>query len=180
MIARYPEKGAVDEAAERSFGPVIGLVEALRNIRGEMNIPFKVALREVQVGALAPEALATVREELSRVVRLANVAGLSVSSGPTRKVPGSAVAVGSGFEVRVPLAGAVDMAAEKARIAKELARIEGDSQRYREEAREPELRRARAQGRGGEGPRARGGAQGEAEAPRGAPRHASRSWRARP
>ena len=126
MVARYPEKGAVDEAAERSFGPVIGLVDALRNIRGEMNIPFKVALREVQVGALAPEALATVREELTRVVRLANVAGLSVSAGTTRKVPGSAVAVGSGFEVRVPLAGAVDMASEKARIAKELARIEGD------------------------------------------------------
>ncbi len=126
MVARYPEKGAVDEAAERNFGPVIGLVDALRNIRGEMNIPFKVALREVQVGALAPEALATVREELSRVVRLANVAGLSVSAHPTRKVPGSAVAVGSGFEVRVPLAGAVDMASEKARIAKELARIEGD------------------------------------------------------
>ena len=126
MVARYPEKGAVDEAAERSFGPVIGLVDALRNIRGEMNIPFKVPLREVQVGALAPEALATVREELSRVVRLANVAGLTVSARPTRKVPGSAVAVGSGFEVRVPLAGAVDMASEKARIAKELARIEGD------------------------------------------------------
>ena len=46
------------------------------------------------------------------------IAGLSVSTEPTAKVPGSAVAVGSGFEVRVPLAGVIDMAAEGARVAK--------------------------------------------------------------
>jgi len=126
MLARYPQKGAVDEAAERGFGPVLGVVEALRNVRGEMNIPFKVALRDVQVGALSPEALATVREEQPRILRLANVEGLALSGGPTHRVPGSAVAVGSGFEVRVPLAGTVDMAAEQARIAKELARVESD------------------------------------------------------
>jgi valyl-tRNA synthetase len=126
MVARYPEKAAVDEAAERSFGPIIGIVDALRNIRGEMNIPFKVALRDVQVGSLSQEALATVQEEQARIVRLANVEGLAVGADPTRKVPGSAVGVGSGFEVRVPLAGVVNMAAEGARIEKELAKVDGD------------------------------------------------------
>ncbi len=126
MVAHYPETGAVDEAAERSFGPVIGIVDALRNIRGEMNVPFKVALKDVQVGALSEEALTTVREETSRVVRLANVEGLATSAAPTHKVPGSAVAVGSGFEVRVPLAGVVDMSSELARVAKELDKVDGD------------------------------------------------------
>ena len=126
MLAEYPKPGDPDEAAERSFGPVIGVVEALRNIRGEMNIPFKVVLRDVQVGGLSDEALATLRAETARVARLANVDGLALTGDPTRKVPGSAVAVGSGFEVRVPLAGAVDMAAENARIEKELARVDGD------------------------------------------------------
>ncbi len=126
MLAPYPRPGAVDEAAERAFGPVLGVIDALRNLRGEMNVPFKVALREVQVGALPAEALATVRAEAARIVRMAHVDGLSLDSGPTRKVPGSAVAVGSGFEVRVPLAGVVDMAAEGARIEKELGKVEGE------------------------------------------------------
>jgi valyl-tRNA synthetase len=126
LLARYPASGPVDEAAERSFGPVIGIVDAVRNIRGEMNIPFKTALPGVQVGALGPEALATVREERGRIERLSNAAGLSLGSGLTTKVPQSAVAVGAGFEVRVPLAGVVDMAAEVGRIDKELARVDGD------------------------------------------------------
>jgi valyl-tRNA synthetase len=126
LLAAYPEPGPVDEAAERGFGPVIGIVDAIRNIRGEMNIPFKTALRGVQVGALAPEAIATVREETARIERLANAPGLGICAGATRKVPQSAVAVGAGFEVRVPLAGAVDMAAENARIDKELARVDLD------------------------------------------------------
>jgi valyl-tRNA synthetase len=126
MIAPYPPKGDVDATAEASFGPVIGIVDALRNIRGEMNIAFKVPLRDVQVGALSPEALHTVREEMARIQRLANAASIEASALQTRKVPASAVAVGSGFEVRVPLAGVVDMAGENARIAKELAKVDGD------------------------------------------------------
>ena len=124
MVASYPEKGAPDEAAERSFGPVIGIVDALRNIRGEMNIPFKVALKDVKVGALSDEALATVVEETARVVRLAHVEGFAASSDPTGKIPGSAVAIGSGFELCVPLAGVVNVSAETARIEKELAKVE--------------------------------------------------------
>jgi valyl-tRNA synthetase len=126
LLAAYPATGPVDEAAERSFGPVIGIVDAIRSIRGEMNIPFKTALPGVQVGALAPEAVDTVREETSRIERLANAPGLRIGTGATRKVPQSAVAVGAGFEVRVPLAGAVDMAAETARIDKELSRLDQD------------------------------------------------------
>jgi valyl-tRNA synthetase len=126
MVAPYPHEGAVDEEAEESFGPVIGVVDAIRNIRGEMNVPFKVPLRDVQVGALAPAALATVREAMARIQRLANLESVTASAEHTQKVPASAVAVGSGFEVRVPLAGVVDMAAENARIAKEMAKIEGD------------------------------------------------------
>ncbi len=126
MIATYPERGPVDEAAEHGFGPVIGIVDAIRNIRGEMNVPFKTVLRDVEVGSLAPEALATVRQEEGRILRLANVEGLSILAEATRKRAGSAVAVGAGFEVRVPLAGVVDMATESARIRKEMAKVEGD------------------------------------------------------
>ena len=128
MIARYPERGAVDEVAERAFGPVIGIIDALRNIRGEMNIPFKNAFASIQIGSLQPEVAASVAKEEARIMRLANVQKIELVPGgaPTPKTSGTAVAVGSGFEVRVPLAGVVDMAGETARIAKELAKIEAD------------------------------------------------------
>ncbi len=128
MVAPYPAKGPVDEAAERSFGPVIGIIDAIRNVRGEMNVPWKTALRGVEVGSLAPAALATVRQEQGRILRLANVEGLRLREDgrPTARRAASAVAVGDGFEVRVPLAGVVDMAAERARVDKELARVGSD------------------------------------------------------
>jgi valyl-tRNA synthetase len=120
--------GPVDEAAERGFGPVIGIVDAIRNIRGEMNIPFKVVLEDVEIGSLDREAAATVREELARIHRLANVRDAVVHAGgaPPSKRPASAAAVGAGFEVRVGLAGAVDVAAETARISKDIEKVEQD------------------------------------------------------
>jgi valyl-tRNA synthetase len=42
---------------------------------------------------------------------------------PAGRRPQCAVAVGDGFEVLVPLAGAVDMAAETARVDKEIAKL---------------------------------------------------------
>jgi valyl-tRNA synthetase len=126
--ASYPAVGAVDEAAELGFGPVLGIVDAIRNIRGEMNIPFKAVLEDVEIGSLDAAAAETVREELGRVHRLANVrsARLHADGAPPARRPASAVAVGAGFEVRVGLAGAVDLAAESARIDKEVAKLEQD------------------------------------------------------
>jgi valyl-tRNA synthetase len=126
LAAPYPAAGRVDEDAERAFGPVIGIVDAIRNIRGEMNVAFKVVLEDVEIGSLDAGAVATVRAELGRIHRLANVRDAVVR--PAGEPPGrrgaSAVAVGAGFEVRVGLAGAIDVKAELARIDKDIARLE--------------------------------------------------------
>jgi valyl-tRNA synthetase len=127
LRARYPAAAPVDEAAERRFGPVLGIIDAIRNVRGEMNIPFKVALR-AEIAVSDPETHALLEEgELRRVVRVAGVESPRLSLGrSTPPVTQSAVAVGPGFEVRVPLAGVVDVAAETARIDKELNRLDAD------------------------------------------------------
>ena len=125
LEAPYPARRPVDEAAERSFGPVLGVIEAIRNVRGEMNVPWKTVFQGVEVGGLSPEALATLRAEQGRVERLGNVQGLVLHEAgrPAGRRPQCAVAVGDGFEVLIPLAGAVDMAAETARVDKEIARL---------------------------------------------------------
>ncbi|HET8725134.1 MAG TPA: valine--tRNA ligase, partial [Anaeromyxobacteraceae bacterium] len=125
LEAPYPLRRDLDEAAERAFAPVLGVVDAIRNVRGEMNVPFKVVLRGVEVGALSAEALATVRAEQGRILRMGNVEGLVLHEAgrPAGRRPQCAVSVGDGFEVLIPLAGAVDMAAETARVEKELAKL---------------------------------------------------------
>ena len=57
--------------------------------------------------------------------RLGNVQGLVLHEAgrPAGRRPQCAVSVGDGFEVLIPLAGAVDMAAETARVDKEIARL---------------------------------------------------------
>ena len=112
FAAPYPQKGSVDEAAERSFGPVIGIVDAIRNVRGEMNVPPKAEPRVV-IAVADPDAVRTVRGEAARIARLARAA-VEVVEGPTAPAaPQTAVAVGAGFEVRVHLAGVLDLAAER-------------------------------------------------------------------
>jgi valyl-tRNA synthetase len=127
MIAPYPEKRRVDESAERSFGPIIGIIDAIRNIRGEMNIPFKTTLKvEIAVPDQATYDLLRAGES-RRIRRVAGAEATRIHLAPvTPKRPQSAVAVGPGFEVRVPLLGVVDMAAESARIEKEMAKVEAD------------------------------------------------------
>ena len=104
---RTRRRGRSTRRRSARFGPVIGIVDAIRNIRGEMNIPFKVVLEDVEVGSLDADAAATVREELARLHRLANVKDAVVRPAgvPPAKRAASAVAVGAGFEVRVGLAG---------------------------------------------------------------------------
>jgi valyl-tRNA synthetase len=125
LAASYPQKGTIDEAAERRFGPVIGIIDAIRNVRGEMNIQPKAEPR-VTVAVAEADVLATIQGEAGRIARLARaslevMAGVSVPAAPQ-----SAVAVGPGFELRVHLAGVLDVAAELARVDKELAKVEGD------------------------------------------------------
>ncbi|ACL64913.1 valyl-tRNA synthetase [Anaeromyxobacter dehalogenans 2CP-1] len=131
LAAKYPRKGEADGAAESAFRPVLGIIDAVRNIRGEMGIPWKVKL-----GAQAPVEIAVadpaLRDllqagELARVHRVAGVEGSRlVVAAATAPAPQSAVGVGPGFEVRVPLAGVIDLAAETARVDKEIGKVDQD------------------------------------------------------
>jgi valyl-tRNA synthetase len=131
MEGRYPAVGPVDEAAEKAFAPVLGIVDAIRTIRGEMNIAFKVALGQetpVHVAVTDAATLALLEAgEARRVARLTHVEKLQLHlSAATPRVAQSTVGVGAGFEVRVPLAGVIDVGAETARIDKELGKVDAD------------------------------------------------------
>jgi valyl-tRNA synthetase len=119
MVAPYPRAGRRDEAAERQMAVVMEAVTAIRTIRGEMRIAPAVTLGvTVRPG---PEHARLFAETAPLIEFLARCR-LTVAADAVRPAASALAVVGSS-EIYVELAGVVDVAAERARIERELARI---------------------------------------------------------
>jgi valyl-tRNA synthetase len=121
MIASYPRvlRGQVDATAERDMAAVMEAVVAIRNIRGEMRIapgvPLSVTIRPAADAVPLFAATASLVGSLARAeVRVDPVAA---------RPPTSALAVLGAAELYVDLAGVVDVAAERARLDKEIRKV---------------------------------------------------------
>jgi valyl-tRNA synthetase len=113
-----------DEAAEAEMDLVFDVVRAVRNIRRERQID---AGRWIEAYLVAPDA---VRAHAPAIEALARVRPLHIvarrEDSPSQAV---ASAVIEGAEVVVPLAGAVDVTAERASLEKQLAQARGEVER---------------------------------------------------
>ncbi|WP_338865579.1 valine--tRNA ligase [Myxococcus stipitatus] len=127
MIASYPEPdlALLDEAAESEMAPVIAAIEGLRTIRGESNLPPATKLKAV---VQSPDA--RTRELLERwrgyLLPLAGLSDVQVGP-PGAKPPQAAAFVATNLEIYVPLAGLIDLDAERDRLRKEIARAEQEA-----------------------------------------------------
>ena len=102
---------------------MIDLVTAIRSVRAEMNIPAQIPL--VLAGASA-ETKARAERWAEFVQRLARVADISVRRCAAA---GLGAAAGARRGRRLPLKGVIDFAAERARLDKEMAKVEADIKR---------------------------------------------------
>src|SRR6266481_6032222 len=118
MIAPFPKAGrrGRDAAAESEMASVIGVVSAIRTVRSESRISPAVELT-VTVACAAKDA-ARLRAAVPLVGALSR-ARVTVEPGAARP-PQSAHAVTGGVDVFVHLEGVVDVAAERARLQKEI------------------------------------------------------------
>jgi valyl-tRNA synthetase len=109
-----------DDATETQMGFVQKAIEAIRNIRGENNIPPS---KEVSVLLIAAEEqrsiLQTYDRYFSKLARASSVTAISADEKPKP----SASAVVDGAELYVPLAGLIDLSAERNRLEKEIERL---------------------------------------------------------
>jgi valyl-tRNA synthetase len=124
MLAAFPAAGTEDPAAEAEMAPVIAVVEGIRNIRGESNLPPLQRIRAVvqtDDAALRP-ALERHRSDMESLAGLSEMTVQPTGAPP----PSSASWVGQGVSVYVPLAGLLDLDEERARLRKEIARVESD------------------------------------------------------
>jgi valyl-tRNA synthetase len=118
MVAAFPKASRKrrDAAAESGMAPVLALVSAIRTVRSESRISPAVELT-VTVGCSSKDA-ALLREAVPLIGALAR-ARVSVEPGAARPFQ-SAHAVAGDADVFVHLQGVVDVAAERARLQKEI------------------------------------------------------------
>jgi valyl-tRNA synthetase len=108
-----------DAAAEAEIGWVIDLVTAIRSVRVEMNIgPTPLVLAGV-----SQETAERARRWSDFVRRLARVSAISFAAAAPR---GALQLVVRGEVAALPLAGIIDVAAERARLNKDLAKCDAD------------------------------------------------------
>ncbi|MFA7330454.1 MAG: valine--tRNA ligase [Candidatus Delongbacteria bacterium] len=105
---------------ESEFALVQGLTTALRNIRAEQNIKPRTAISAVLGGE--PARLESLKPVLHYIQDLAQAGEILL--GGERPRPAAANVV-DGIDVWVPLAGLIDLDVERARLQKEMQRLEG-------------------------------------------------------
>jgi valyl-tRNA synthetase len=125
IVAPYPQPAAGwrDEDAEQSFEGVIDLVRAIRNIRSEKGVE---PARYIEAYVVAIEQRAAIEAGAPYIEALARVRPLHiVEDAADAPRDGVATAVLPHAQAVVPLAGLLDVEAERARLQKVIAEVEG-------------------------------------------------------
>jgi valyl-tRNA synthetase len=114
---------ARDGDARAEMDWVVRLISTIRTVRAEMNVPAGA-----KIPLVVKDGNATTRARLAKhmtaLERLARIEGVSELSGALPK--GAVSAVLDEATLILPLAGIIDVAAEKTRLAKEIAKAEGE------------------------------------------------------
>lgn len=143
--APWPEPFAVPGAAEAraELDWVVRLITEVRTARAEMNVPPSVKAPLLLKDA-RPESLARARAWFEAIARLARASSLEPLEGPVPR--GSVQAVVDEATVAVPLAGLIDLGAERARLEKERAKAAAEAEKVARKLENPEfVSRAKAE-----------------------------------
>ncbi|MEY4712616.1 MAG: hypothetical protein RIS88_2066 [Pseudomonadota bacterium] len=123
-VAPYPESdpAAIDPAAMAWMARLKSMVDACRNLRGEMNVSPSTRLPLLAVGDAA-----FLREAAPLLQALAKLSEVRVfDDESTWAAAAQAAPVAMAGDARLCLFMEIDVAAEKARLTKEAARVEGE------------------------------------------------------
>jgi valyl-tRNA synthetase len=114
--------GLVAQDADAEIGWLVALVSEIRSVRSEMNVPAGARTPLVLVGA-GKDTKARAERHEDTIKRLARIESLSFARTPPK---GSAQIVLDETTVCLPLASVIDMASERARLAREIEKTEGE------------------------------------------------------
>ena len=126
MLQPYPEPNehGIDLRANEDIEWLKVVIEGVRNIRGEMNIPpgkeLSVLLRKGDENDRL--RLSKNSQYLRKLAKIAQIDWLAADDA----VPLAATALAGELEILVPMAGLIDKDAEITRLNREIAKLEGD------------------------------------------------------
>ncbi len=123
VLSDWPKlKGLANAKADEEIGWVIKLISEIRSVRSEMSVPGSSLLQLELVGASkAEKSWADAHGDL--IKRLARLMGISFAKSPSK---GSVQIVIGAMTAALPLAGIIDVAAEEARLSKDVAKTEAE------------------------------------------------------
>ncbi|MFN3130709.1 valine--tRNA ligase [Roseibium sp.] len=122
MLSAWPKPQVSDETAAGEINWLVDLISEIRSVRAEMNIPAGAKVQLVVVGAndVTKGRIATHTSAIQRLARAEDIA--MADAAPA----GSAQIIVGEATVCLPLAGVIDLAAEKARLSKDAGKLEAD------------------------------------------------------
>jgi valyl-tRNA synthetase len=131
MFEPFPKAAdfATDSASEEEIAWLKGFVVGIRQIRGEANLPRSKALT-VRIADPSPSdrtRLATHQLHLQKLAGLERIEMLE----PGANVRGAATALLGGMRMLVPLAGLIDVSAERERLGKQLTKTRDELDKAR-------------------------------------------------
>jgi valyl-tRNA synthetase len=125
MIQPYPKAADFkrDPAVEQELRWLQDFILGVRRIRAEMDIAPGKEMPVLLQGASASD-LGRLKQHKALLVFIARLSGIDVHI--QGEPPPSATALLGEMKILVPMAGLIDMDAERARLAKEITRVEGE------------------------------------------------------
>jgi len=125
MVAPYPvaETSWIDDGVERQMEFVMGVVRAIRNLRTELNCPPGKEVKVIFCGE--DSDLAFLRAQQPYLNSLARV-GAAEFLGVGDRPKGAATAMVGGAEIYLPLDDLINLDEERARLAKEVGKVEDE------------------------------------------------------
>ncbi|MFM7119685.1 MAG: valine--tRNA ligase, partial [Gammaproteobacteria bacterium] len=137
MLEPFPNADQLptDSDADHAVEWLKQVIVAVRNIRGEAGIKPSQTIDLLLDGGAAADRLRAdaTADLLRRLARVDSIRWLAPNENP----PVNALALVGELKVMVPLAGLIDLDAERARLTKDIARKEQDAERVRQKLGNP-------------------------------------------
>ncbi|MCE5388368.1 MAG: valine--tRNA ligase [Acidithiobacillus sp.] len=139
-LAPYPKAdlNRIDPKANADMDWLKGFVSAIRSIRGEMDIPASRPLPILLQGGTVvdQERLASLSTWLNTLARIDHIQYLAGGE----EAPPAALQLLGDLQIRVPLAGLIDITAEQERLQKEEAKLGSELDKVRSRLAQPSFR----------------------------------------